>query len=87
MNTEGFSNSDVESLYEAFHRVHAGCLTAAIHAPFGRGADHAVLEGRNLLDKQRLKQLNAELAEDVNPRWQADGMKGTATESTIDLRG
>jgi hypothetical protein len=86
--TEGFVSPRVEGLYEAFHRVKGDeVLTAAIHAPFGRGADHAVLEGRNLGDRVRLKALNEELAVDRNPRWRADGQAMVERESVADGRG
>jgi hypothetical protein len=88
LHTEGFSNPAVESLHEAFHRVRGSeCLTAAIYAPFGRGADHAVLEGRNLGNRARLKALTLELAEDVNPRWRADGHEAVEREAVLDTRG
>jgi hypothetical protein len=88
VNTEGFSSPDVESIYEAFTRVRGrDCLTAAIYAPFGRGASHAVLEGRNLCRRESLLALNAELARDENPRWRADGHEDAARESTLDTRG
>lgn len=86
--TEGFVSPRVEGLYEAFHRVKGEeVLTAAIHAPFGRGADHAVLEGRNLCNRARLKALNPELAVDENPRWRADGQATVVRESVADTRG
>jgi hypothetical protein len=88
VRTEGFSSRDVESLHEAFHRVLGpAALTAAIHAPFGRGADHAVLEGRNLGHRERLRALTAELASDCDPRWAADGHEAVARESQLDNRG
>jgi len=88
VRTEGFSSPDVESLHEAFHRVRGPqALTAAIHAPFGRGADHAVLEGRNLGHRPRLKALTLELAADQNPRWRADGEEAVERESVLDTRG
>jgi phosphonoacetate hydrolase len=87
VRTEGFANGGVESLAEAFHRVRPGCMTAAIHAPFGRSARHAVLEGRNLGDRARLKALTLDLAADQNPRWKADGLKGVIDESVLDTRG
>ncbi len=87
VRTEGFANGGVESLAEAFHRVRPGCMTAAIHAPFGRSARHAVLEGRNLGERARLKALTLELAVDQNPRWKADGFKGVIDESVLDTRG
>jgi hypothetical protein len=87
VRTEGFANGGVESLAEAFHRVRPGCMTAAIHAPFGRSARHAVLEGRNLGDRGRLKALTLDLAADQSPRWKADGFKGVIDESVLDTRG
>jgi hypothetical protein len=87
VRTEGFANGGVESLAEAFHRVRPGCMTAAIHAPFGRSARHAVLEGRNLGDRARLKALTLELAADQSPRWKADGFEGVLNESVLDTRG
>jgi hypothetical protein len=87
-HTEGFVSPSVEGIYEAFHRVKgAEALTAAIYAPFGRGADHAVLEGRNLGNRARLKALNEELAADQNPRWRADGQRTVERESVADTRG
>jgi hypothetical protein len=87
VRTEGFANGGVESLSEAFHRARPGCMTAAIHAPFGRSARHAVLEGRNLGDRARLKALTLDLAGDQNPRWKEDGFKGVLDESVLDTRG
>jgi len=88
VNTESFSNRDVESIYEAFARVRGDeCLSAAIYAPFGRGADHAVLEGRNLCRRENLIELNAELSRDQHPRWRDDGHEDAARESTLDTRG
>ncbi|MGB8861630.1 MAG: alkaline phosphatase family protein [Ilumatobacteraceae bacterium] len=86
MGTETYANAGVESLYEAFHRVHPDCLTAAIHAPFGRSAKHAFLEGRNLCDRARVKALTAELAVDMNPRWPGEHA-AVASESLLDTRG
>ena len=88
VQTESFSSAEVESIYEAFHRVRgADCRTAAIHAPFGRGADHAVLEGRNCCDRERLKAHAQELAQDQNPRWQREGHSDLEQESRLDSRG
>ena len=86
IGTERFANPAVESLYEAFHRVHPGDLTAAIHAPFGRSARHAVLEGRNLCDRAAVKALTAEFAPAMHPRW-ADEHPSVAGESLLDTRG
>jgi len=88
VRTEGFASGAVESLYEAFHRVRGeGCVTAAIHAPFGRGARHAVLEGRNLGNRARLKALTEELRGECNPRWEREGFEGAVRESVLDARG
>jgi len=86
--TEGFSSPDVESIYEAFKRVRGDdCLTAAIFAPFGRGADHAVLERRNLCDREHLRSLNEELSRDADPRWADEGFAAAIQESDLDTRG
>jgi hypothetical protein len=85
VGTEIYASTAVESLYEAFHRVDPSCVTAAIHAPFGRSAHHAVLEGRNLCDRSRLKALTAELAADQHPRWSEH--PAVAAESLLDTRG
>lgn len=88
VKTESFSNPDVESLYEAFRRVYGDdCMTAAIYAPFGRGARHAALEGRTLGNKARLKALTVEFSPDCDPRWKEDGFKQVIDESTLDNRG
>jgi hypothetical protein len=86
IGTERFANAGVESLHEAFHRQFPGCLTAAIHAPFGRSARHAVLEGRNLCDRAVVKELTAEFAGDMNPRWVVEH-PAVASESLLDTRG
>lgn len=88
VRTEGFLSPDVETLYEAFRRVRgAGALTAAIHEPVGRGADHAVLEGRNLGHRPTLKALTRDLLEERDPRWDRDGHEPVADESVLDARG
>jgi len=88
VRTEGFVAAGVETLYEAFHRVRGRrTLTANIYEPLGRGADHAVLEGRNLGDRARLKALTEELLVDCDPRWEAEGQASVARESVLDARG
>ena len=86
VGTERFANRGVESLSEAFHRVDPDCLTVAVHAPFGRSAKHAVLEGRNLCDRGAVKAITAEVAGDMNPRW-AGEHPAVASESLLDTRG
>lgn len=88
LRTEGFSSREVESLSEAFERVRGPeALTAAIYAPFGRGASHAVLEGRNLCDRPRLQQLTGELSVDRDPRWLEGECEDVTNESVLDTRG
>ncbi|MCP3987287.1 MAG: hypothetical protein GY723_23110 [bacterium] len=88
VKTEGFSSPDVESLFEAFHRVRGpSCMTAAIYAPFGRSAKHAALEDRNLGDRKRLRPLTEQCMVDRNPRWATDGYAGIDDESVLDTRG
>src|SRR5207237_7931008 len=51
--TEQFLGDGVETLYEAFKRVHGpDVLTASIHEPQSRGADHSAWERRIVGDKQ-----------------------------------
>jgi hypothetical protein len=92
-NTARFLSDDVETLYEAFHRVYGpwegrrGALTAAIHEPCTRGADHSVLERRVIGDRDRLRALTQECLDDIGRRWTEDGMQGAQNESIVDSRG
>ncbi|MGC2761850.1 MAG: alkaline phosphatase family protein [Candidatus Binatus sp.] len=91
--TERFLNPHVETLYEAFRRAGGarpggvGAITASIHEPQGRGADHAVFERRIVGDKARLKALTAEMSGDLSPRWAADNMPTMTREEIVDIRG
>src|SRR5215469_9741838 len=86
--TERFLNHEVETLYEAFKRAGgADAITASIHEPQGRGADHAVFERRIVGDKAKLKALTAEMINDVSPRWAADNMPALTREEIVDVRG
>ena len=85
---ERYLGDDVETLYEAFKRVGgAGTITASIHEPQGRGADHAAFERRIVGDKARLKTLTAEMASDVSPRWAQDNIPAMTREEIVDIRG
>jgi predicted AlkP superfamily pyrophosphatase or phosphodiesterase len=85
---ERYLSPDVETLYEAFKRACGdGTITASIHEPQGRGADHAVFERRVVGDKLRLKALTAEMASDVSPRWAADNIPAMTREEIVDIRG
>jgi hypothetical protein len=92
-DTARFLGGDVETLYEAFHRVYGpwqgerGALTAAIHEPCTRGADHSVLERRVIGDRDRLRALTKEFEVDASPRWKADEQRGAINESLVDNRG
>jgi hypothetical protein len=92
-DTGRFLSHDVETLYEAFHRVYGswegqrGALTAAIHEPCTRGADHSVLERRVIGDRDRLRALTSDLMDDISPRWTADGQRAAQAEATVDSRG
>jgi phosphonoacetate hydrolase len=86
--TERFLSREVETLYEAFKRVMGpGAITASIHEPQGRGADHAVFERRIVGDKARLKALTQEMIDDISPRWTADDMPEMRREELVDIRG
>ena len=88
LHTEGYASREVESLSEAFHRVRGEeSLTAAIHAPFGRSAKHAVFEGRNLGDKARLQELGRAMRADECPRWGEEGVEKLVLYSRLDTRG
>ena len=85
---ERYLNRDVETLYEAFKRVHGqSAITASIHEPQGRGADHAVFERRIVGDKARLKTLTQTMSNDISPRWMADDLPAMRREEVVDIRG
>lgn len=88
MMTEKYLSGEVETLYEAFHRVLGrAAFTASIHEPQGRGADHAALEGRVVGPRDRLKLLTAEFQRDVSPRYLAEGLEAVHREAVLDARG
>jgi hypothetical protein len=86
--TEGYLNPEVETLYEAFRRVRGPkTVTASIHEPQGRGADHAVFERRIVGDKARLRDITRTMMDDVSPRWMADQKPAMHREEVVDIRG
>src|SRR5262249_33076117 len=86
--TERFLAPEVETLYEAFKRVLGPeAITASIHEPQGRGADHAVFERRVVGDKSRLKELTQQMSGEVSPRWMADNIPAMHREEIVDIRG
>src|SRR5271156_545912 len=85
---ERYLADGVETLYEAFKRAGgSGTITASIHEPQGRGADHAAFERRIVGDKARLKTLTPEMIGDVSPRWASDNMPAMTREEVVDIRG
>ncbi|OGO50779.1 MAG: hypothetical protein A2148_03575 [Chloroflexi bacterium RBG_16_68_14] len=92
-DTARFLGHEVETLYEAFHRVHGpwqgnrGAFTVAIHEPCTRGADHSVLERRIVGDRDRLRALTRECEADVHPRWRDDGVEGVQGYPILETRG
>ncbi|HYA34234.1 MAG TPA: alkaline phosphatase family protein, partial [Candidatus Binataceae bacterium] len=65
----------------------ADALTASIHEPQCRGADHAVFERRIVGDKARLKEITAALVDDVSPRWTQAVNPAMHREEIVDIRG
>ncbi|OAI40956.1 hypothetical protein AYO38_00820 [bacterium SCGC AG-212-C10] len=85
---------NVETLFEAFHRVHGewdgmtGAFTASIIEPHTRGADHATLENRLVGDRGWLKELTAETVHEISPRWKEElESHGHKMMGEIDNRG
>jgi hypothetical protein len=91
--TGRFVTGDVETLYEAVHRVWGkwdgtkGEVTASINEPCMRGAGHASLERRMLLDADKVRELTRANREDTNPRWLADGQEDVRRGSLGDIHG
>ncbi len=93
-DTAKFLSPEVETLYEAFHRVFGswnhmeGALTASINDPCTRGADHASLERRLVGERDQLRALTAETDADISPRWAAELQEtGHHLVGLIDNRG
>jgi hypothetical protein len=74
-DTAKFLSPEVETLYEAFHRVYGfwegqmGAFTASINEPCTRGADHASLERVLVGDRDELRALTAETDGEISARW------------------
>ncbi len=92
-DTGRYLSADVETLYEAFHRVYGpwqgdqGALTAAIHEPCTRGADHSVLERRVIGDRDRLRATTRECDADTHDRWATDGVLKNQGYPVLETRG
>lgn len=94
-DTGGFLSGEVETLFEAFHRVYGawdgasgGAFTASIIEPCVRGADHATLERRLVGDRARLIELTKETEHEISPRWKDELEEhGHRMMGEIDNRG
>jgi hypothetical protein len=91
-DTAKFLDNDVETLHEAVHRAYGrwdgtqGAFTAAINEPCARGANHAALERRLMVDVDRLRELTQARYNDTNPRWREDGQEEVYRYSRIDTQ-
>jgi phosphonoacetate hydrolase len=91
--TGKYVTGDVETLYEAVHRVwgkwdgQKGEVTASINEPCMRGAGHATLERRLLVDTEKMRELVRANKDDTNPRWKADGQDDAYRASGSDMQG
>jgi hypothetical protein len=91
--TGKYVTGDVETLYEAVHRVFGkwdgtgGEVTASINEPCMRGAGHSTLERRLMIDIDRLQELTRLHRDDTNPRWAADGQEDVRRYSYTDIQG
>jgi len=93
--TEGYLSDEVETLYEALHREYGrwdpstgkGVITASINEPCGRGATHATLERRLLIDAERMREVTGQHLSDTNPRWRPDGHEQVHRYSRSDNQG
>ena len=91
--TGKYVTGDVETMYEAVHRVwgkwdgQKGEVTASINEPCMRGAGHATLERRMMVDTQKMSEMVRMNKEDTNPRWKTDGMDDAYRASGSDIQG
>ncbi len=87
-DSERFLNPEVETLYEAFKRVFGdGAITASIHEPQGRGADHAVFETAHRRRQDAPQESSPEDVDEISPRWMADKKPAMHREEIVDIRG
>lgn len=91
--TGKYVTGDVETLYEAVHRVFGkwdgtkGEVTASINEPCMRGAGHSTLERRVMVDQERMAELTKANRDDTNPRWKAENMESIRRYSHSDIQG
>jgi len=92
-DTAKFVTGDVETLFEAVHRVHGkwdgeeGVITASINEPCVRGAAHATLERRLLIKEEKLREMTRVNREDTNPRWKEEERESVHRYSFTDIQG
>ncbi len=92
-NTAKFVTGDVETLFEAVHRVHGkwdgreGVITASLNEPCVKGAAHATLERRLLIEEEKLREMTRVNRDDTNPRWKEDGQESVHRYSYADIQG
>ena len=92
--TGRYLSDEVETLYEALHREYGkwdastgkGVITASLNEPCGRGALHATLERRLLVDGERLRDVARENRGDTNPRWKEEGQEQVYRYSATDIQ-
>jgi phosphonoacetate hydrolase len=93
--TGGYLSDEVETLYEALHRENGkwdastgkGVITASINEPCGRGAAHATLERRLLIDGEKMREVTGQHLSDTSQRWRADGHEQVHRYSRSDNQG
>ncbi len=91
--TAGYLSEEVETLYEAVHRAYGtwngreGVITASLNEPCGRGATHATLERRLLIDGEKMREVTGQHLSDANQRWRAEGMEQVHRYSRTDNQG
>ena len=92
--TGKYLSDEVETLYEALHREYGkwdassgnGVITASLNEPCGRGALHATLERRLLVDGEKLRDVARENRGDTNPRWKEEGKEQVYRYSGTDIQ-
>jgi hypothetical protein len=92
--TGKYLSDEVETLYEALHREYGkwdastgeGVITASLNEPCGRGALHATLERRLLVDGDKFREVARENRGDTNPRWKEEGQEQVYRYSGTDIQ-
>jgi len=92
-DTAKFVSDEIETLYEALHRAfgrwdgRTGVITASLNEPCVKGAAHATLERRLLVDEEKMRELVRENRSDTDPRWKAEGQESIHRYSYADIQG